>query len=110
MPTVDLDAARAARREAKGEDIIVRFGGNDFTMPPELPFEVVEVLGDIRDAGEDAPRMANAIFQMFQILLGDQFETFKAARPSMDDLNAMLEGVMAEYGVTLGEQEASADS
>lgn len=46
---IDLDthkAARAARREGAGAGVAVRFGGQDFTLPAELPASTLFVLID----------------------------------------------------------------
>src|ERR1051326_6194060 len=52
---IDLNALRAARREASGEGPIVEFGDPavEFTMPTELPFVVVEAVGRLNEAGDD---------------------------------------------------------
>lgn len=111
MAKIDLDAARAARREAATEPIIVTLEGDDFVMPAEMPFEVVEKLGPLRDAGDNAPEAAGALLDLFKALIGDDnFTRFMGHKPSLDDLKALLEGVLAEYGVTLGEAPASTTS
>jgi hypothetical protein len=121
MAKLDLDSNReqrdAARREAGKEDIIVTFGGEDFVCPPEMPFESVAALGVIRNATKefegkgDAAVLAGGVLDLFRILVGDErFVAFKAHRPSLEDLDAMMKFVFAEYGVTLGESQASTQS
>jgi hypothetical protein len=43
-PVIDLDAHRAARREAKGDAPLLRLGGQTVTLPVELPLDVFEPL------------------------------------------------------------------
>lgn len=93
---VDLDAARAARAESAQEPIIVVFGGREFPLPAEMPglFAMYAGRGDIEAA------------------LGELFEehdvkAFWALKPSIDDLTFFAEGIADEYGVDLGELQAS---
>lgn len=112
MAKIDLDAARAARREANAEAIVVTLDGDDFSMPPEMPFEVIEKLGPLREVPEDkAPEAAAALLDLFKSLIGENdFKRFMTHRPSLDDLKELLTGVLKEYGVTLGEAPASPTS
>lgn len=129
MARIDLDKARAARREAAGEAPTFVLDEREFALPAEMPFEVIEKVGEIRAAavidpktgepeldadGEprmDATIVAGAILGMFKIMLGDaEYAAFMQLRPSMDDLSALFDGVMAEYGVTPGESQASTSS
>lgn len=83
---VDLDALRAARLEVEGRTI--RFGGEDFRLLAEVPFELAEVwrTGKRMDA--------------FRLLFADaeDADRFFALRPSWADVNAVLES----YGTTAG--------
>lgn len=109
--TVDLDKARAARREAQGEAPVVRFGSRDFVLPMEMPFVVVEHLGQLAQADDtDNAAVAAAILAILGDLFGDQYEAFMQNKPSMQDLTGMFDGIMAVYGVTVGESPASASS
>lgn len=93
--TIDLDAARAARREGKGEGPILRFGGKEYHLPPELPFEALEPIRSISD-----PDMAaGAMVDLVKALLGPHYEEIKSTL-SLDDLEAFVEGAMQEYGVS----------
>jgi hypothetical protein len=112
MSLVDLDAARAARREAKQEAPTVRFGGEDFLLPIELPFEVIEALGPLAEAqnAEDGSAAADAVLSVVKGLLGDAYESFRAHQPSTEDLGALIEGVLKEYGFAdTGESSGSGD-
>lgn len=83
MPTVDLDARRAARAEQAGEVPTVLFGGVTFRLPAEMPIEFLELLakGQVRPA--------------LQTLFGDQTDEFMSGTPSMADVTAIAE----VYGV-----------
>lgn len=88
----DLDAARAAAREAIGESFRFRFGGQTFTVPPskEWPLSVTDCLsrGDIVGA--------------MRLLLGDdQWPTFDLHTPTLGDVERLLTAVAADAGVTL---------
>lgn len=106
---IDLDKARAGRREAQGEAPVVRFGSRDFVLPIELPLEVSLALADIENA-QDGTGAARAVREVVRILLGSQMEAFMALQPSMNDLEALFEGMLAEYGLTAGESQAPEDS
>lgn len=75
------------------------FGGGEFTLPPEPPFEVAPkaVEGDIDG--------------MVRAMLGDQYDAFLALKPSLLDVTAMLEQAFALYGFDdMGESLASVSS
>lgn len=104
---IDLDAARAARKEGKGEPPEVIFGGATYTLPVEMPFEIVEQLALLQNANGDDASAAEPVLAVVHLLLGDQYEAFMANHPSMDDLTALAKGAMQEYGVGPGESQAS---
>lgn len=112
MANIDLDAARAARREAAGEAPVIIFGGERFTLPVEMPFEVAEHFSAAGTVSPDAGAEAAApIIAALKVLLDDQYEAFMRHRPSMQDLVALFEGAMAAYGFgNAGESSASAAS
>jgi hypothetical protein len=122
VATIDLDAARAARREAKGESIAIRFGGEEFVLPPELPFDVAEHLGGIAAQSGDgkltdeqeAQRNAavtTAMVGVMKALLGEQWDGFRKHQPSFDDLQVLLDGALNAYGMgDAGNSTASAES
>lgn len=99
MGVLDLDAARAARTEATGEGHLFVFCGVKFPLPVELPADFAFKLAD-----QDAKGALEA-------LLAERFDEFWALRPSIEDLNALAEGVAKLYGFgTPGESPASAPS
>lgn len=92
--TIDLDKARAARREVKGEGPVILLEGVEYKLSPELPFETLEAMSGLADPNT-AP---SAMVTLTSALLGDHYEEIKS-KLSMDDLNELVEGVMAEYEV-----------
>lgn len=133
---IDLDAER---REVQYPDgIPVKFGGEQFIFPAELPAEALDpVLSDdldlvgllgevIESADGDAgvgevvaalfrrpslPRkFLAAIRETYAILLGDQYEEFLKQRPSIGDYVRLTTGLIRVYGVELGKLFRSADS
>lgn len=117
MARIDLDAARAARRESKGEASSIVLGGKEYVLPVELPFEVAEYLGEVAvsaNGGEDDPayagKVAKAVNRAVEAMLGPEaYAAFKAERPSLEDLTLLVEEVVKAYGFAdVGESEASA--
>lgn len=99
MSELDLDAARAARAEARGEPPTVTIGGETFTLPAELPMRYVWTLveGDDMDA--------------LKVLFDGQLDRFIAADPTREDILALVAGVPKLYGLgSPGESPASAGS
>lgn len=89
MPTIDLDALRAARHESDTDTSPNRivFGGEEFEIPLEAPadFAMFLAMGQLKPA--------------FAELLGDEpvkgsdsseFERFWNLKPSVDDLEALI--------------------
>ena len=106
---VDMDSARAARREAQKQQPQVVFGGRTYVLPFELPLEASLRLAE-REGDERSS--AKAIMAVIEVLLGDQVEAFMSTPEfSGDDLEAFLEGVLPLYGVgDTGESKASGSS
>lgn len=90
---IDLDAARAARAEAKKEAPIIRFGGVDYTLPIELPWRIVEAAST-----QDTLQIVSAI----KSLLGDQWEKFEANGVSASDMTVLIEQIASIYGTDSG--------
>lgn len=106
---IDLDAAKAARRETLGEAPVVIWQGATFELPVELPFDTGEALLTFL---EDTEAGAAAVFAdvraILRPLLGARFEEFMAGHPAMGDLIEFMRGLPQEYGFTdLGESVAS---
>lgn len=95
---IDLDRARAARAEAKKEPVTLKFGGRDFTLPPEIPFDFAMYAAEGR------------LRESVGALIGDDAEAFFALRPSMPDIEALVDHARTVYGVKVGESPASAGS
>lgn len=97
MPAVfDLDVARAARAEAKGEQPTFIVGGQKFELPSELPAEFAYLLHDAKEA--------------MRYLLADDFDDFWAHRPSKEDIVTLVAWIATAYGTSPGESPASDSS
>ena len=108
---IDLDAISAARREAKKERPSVRFGGEEFELPAEMPFAVVEAVGRLQPEEEggqvDSAVIAESMADIARSLFGKKFRKFLDLGPSVEDIMALLEHVAPAYGLKPGESEAS---
>lgn len=89
---VDLDALRAARIEAIG-DRKVMFGGREWSLVAEMPFEFAEVWA--------SRRRRDCIGSL--LLDPSEADEFMALRPSNEDFEALL----GAFRVTSGKSEAS---
>lgn len=106
---INLDAAKAARREAQKTPPKVIFGKRTFTLPVEIPFEAVEQLGQIDTA--DPTTATSVITRFIAILFGDQYETFLKLQPSTQDVEVLMESLATVYGFeSPGESPASVDT
>jgi hypothetical protein len=97
---LDLDKARAARMEAKGEGHTFVFGEVQFALPAELPYAAVEAI----EAGNFRSAMG--------FILNGTTEKFFALNPSTQDIEALVTGMIDMYvpGSSLGESSASSPS
>jgi hypothetical protein len=111
MARIDLDKARAARREGKGQGPEVKFGGKRFHLPPELPYEVLEAIVGV----ETLPpaEQGAAVIRTAHLLMGEEaYAAFLAADPppSVADFEALIEGALEEYGLGEGQAASSRSS
>lgn len=107
MGNVDLDKARAARAETNGNSPTVTFGGTTFDLPSEFPFVIVELVRELRRDDNDGIRVSEIIGDISRALFRDRYKEFLNLGPSMLDIQALLDGVTPEYGLTQGESPAS---
>lgn len=121
---IDLDAAKAARNEAKKVQHVIRFGGEDFTLPQELPMDTLEPLMAMQEVGdliekegeqEVSPAtqlaMVQALSALTRSLLGDEaYARFQAHQPSMDDFHQFIDGALGSFGLSQGNSGASVTS
>lgn len=120
---LDLDEVKAARTEAVGGGYEVRFGGESFHLPAEIPADVVDRLLDLQvvtdDLDPEAETMTTeqqkalheALISLAVVLLGEeQWQAFSKHRPSLEDIQALVDGVLTLYGMKPGESGASAES
>ncbi|MGW2550126.1 hypothetical protein [Streptomyces sp. NPDC001635] len=133
---IDLDAERREVQYPNG--IPVRFGGEQFMFPAELPadaldpilsedLDLVGLLGEVLESSEGEAgikEIVNALFrrpslplkfleavrQTYAILLSDQTEDFLKQRPSIGDYVRLTIGLTKVYGVELGKLFRSDDS
>lgn len=103
---IDLDAARAARREALSDPYVVRNHGKAFTLPAELPLDVIFVTqGGAAEALTEWGAAAVA-----EVLLAEQWSAFVGAGPiSTADCRALVTDALARYGVSPGKSSGSAE-
>jgi hypothetical protein len=88
---IDLDVARAARAETAGQPVVLKINGQQIALPSEVPadFALFSADGRLREAVE--------------ALFGDQAEAFFGAKPSIDDLNELIDQITSVYGIDQGE-------
>jgi hypothetical protein len=86
----DLDAARAARKEAAGVGFKFKFGGRSYTCLPakEWPIEVMGSLGD-----------GDMVGALEMILGADQMEKFMANKPTSGDVEDLMNALGDDAGV-----------
>ena len=117
---IDLDAARAARRDARreraGEDApltpVLVLNGEDLPLAEELPLSCLTAFGELvalRDvkAGDevDVSAIAGLEAATAELFGPEVFARVKAGPPAMsvEDLMFLLEQAMELYGFTMGE-------
>ena len=121
--TIDLDAARKARAEARGDGgdpPRVLIGGELIDLPAELPADALAAIGGlmILEEGGGANELAQlgalaGLNDACSAFFGDAFDRIRSSAPgglSLDDLEVLLGGAFEVYGVNLGESGASASS
>lgn len=109
--TIDLDAARAARREKLAPAPELVFLGETYVLPRELPAEAVHAFGAIM--AEDFSGLEGGMKALFG---ADGWDALvKAAKDAGDPLAFedeifLLEQAFDAYGMTLPESSASESS
>lgn len=112
--TIDLDAARRARREARGDQAPphVVLDGERYELPPELPADALTRIGELvavadlasTDDDVDGNLRALAGFQSAAgAIFGPAWDVLATKGLSLDDLAVLIEGALAIYGVNLPE-------
>lgn len=93
---IDLDAARAARREAQKAAPEFTLGGQTFHLPVEMPLVALDLIGGLQTA-ENAGSLLGPVLEA---LLGpEDWQRFLAVRPTLDDMVALAEHLWPEYGL-----------
>ncbi len=117
MARIDLNAARAARREARqgAEPITLIIDDVELELPAEMPLAFLDKAGDLTEAlFSDDPnvqaRAAGLIRDAAKALLGVAVydELLDRHALTMDDLRLILGEAGNLYGVGLGNSSASA--
>jgi hypothetical protein len=101
MPTLDLDAARAARQAAdpKAKPPTIRFGGKTFTLPRTYPLAAAFAFDD------------NDSRAYLEALLGEaEAREFVKLGADINDVFEIMKGVSTLYAVDPGEASASSPS
>jgi len=102
----DVDAERARRTEAAGgPDWPFKFGGKKWTLPRELPFEMIEKVEGLGNTF--TPEVVSVVFRQ---LLGKQVSTFPFGSMSVQDMLSLFNRYQNEVSVSLGESETSPSS
>lgn len=136
-PLIDLDAPR--RESAHPDGIPVRFGGQSFTLPAELPLDTLTGLildpdldlpglltrlsrsteatfgKDVVDALLDRADLPHTALKAFtnalESLFGvEEYAKFTRLRPSIPDYIRLIKALWSLYGVSLGEAARSLTS
>ena len=102
MARYDVNAARAQRLEARGEQWEFELDGEAFSLPIELPRRAVPQLAALGPADLNG---------LLVLLLGEeQFKRFDAHETTVQDVQALLEAYARDTGMALGESSASTRS
>lgn len=116
MAKIDLDAARAARREAAGEAPVLTVGKKDYPLAVELPASLISdmaIIAGAPESGATSEQQAQVMVALERVaaaMLGDAWDKVRP-QLSVDDLMTMLEQVAPVYGFeSPGESSASAAS
>lgn len=106
MPAIDLDAAKAARKEAlkDAETPTVVFGGESFDLPFEMPFGVFMRLGEMKN---DPDKAMENMRWLVDTLFEAQADDFLKQNPSFDDVLYLVDALFDSYEVDLPEASAS---
>jgi hypothetical protein len=92
------------KREARREPFRFKFGDAEFTLPHVADvdqFELAELI--TRPGDSDLTYLAS----WFELYLGDQFEAFRALKPTRPEMMKVYEQYVAFTGTDEGESPAS---
>jgi hypothetical protein len=105
---IDGDAARAARREATGDEIVYRLERHDFVFPPEWPLAATDVVQQALDEAWPTDRYVREVIA--HLLGADAWKRLLDLKPYVADLEHIYDTVWAAYGLSSGESSSSRDS
>src|ERR1051326_7372837 len=107
---INLDEARVARREEAKIHPTLTFGGKTYDLPIELPVGATKHLRSLSEAtkAKDGDAITAALLGAMEAILSeDQYAEFMKFKPAIQDLARVVEGSPAEYGLEVGEAQAS---
>src|SRR5438067_213198 len=102
---IDLNAARAARREGKGDTLEVVLDAETFIFPVEFPMSLVDLTATAIE--ENWPEDRYVRTQIEHLMGEDGWQPFLGLNPSRNDFNALYDEVMGAYGIGRGESNSS---
>jgi len=88
---------QVAQAEQSSEPLELEYGGQVYTLPPNLPLTALEAMEE------------NRIVAFLRACLGTEWDAF-AANFNTADLESLADALAEMYGRTLGESVASGDS
>jgi hypothetical protein len=108
---MNLDEARAARREAEKKGPTITVEDVVFQLPVELPLSVTLWLNDLSEAQEadDNAAAVKAVGGVLRGLFGKDYNRFmEVSQIAMEDMEDLLNGIVKDYGFSdQGEAPAS---
>jgi hypothetical protein len=101
---IDLDQARGARNFTAKAPIVIVLDGRRYRCRPELPVEFVEAIQSERAGAAFAALVQDPATPAEAAEYGTGAELVHGM--TMEDLQAVAEGIAQHYGVTLGKSPA----
>lgn len=106
--TYDVDAERARRAEAAGgTHWPFKYGGAEYQLPREVPFDIAADLETLMAGDEPA---LIAMHKALKGLLGKQAAKFPFGTLSLPDFEGIFEAYFTEVGSSPGESQGSSTS
>lgn len=91
---IDLDKARAARREVENATPSFILDGKEYPLPVELPFSTLETLRGLNN--EDTA--IESLISFMKSLVGDNYDEV-APKLTLHDFRELVASIMRDYGV-----------
>lgn len=98
---LDLDARRAARREAASEPVSFTFGGETFDLPVEMPVAAIELVAGVDVEALSDEQAVGLIVPILRALLGpEQWARFSTHSPTLEDVSDLSDYIWESYGIS----------